>query len=174
MTPYYGEFLRYHALLTGALEQISDADYAHVPAPGSNSISVILKHLAGNFRSRFTNLMTEDGEKPWRNRDQEFVADGVAGSEIRSEFEDAFAFVLETVQGLTDQHRSHEITIRGQGLTVEEALARAVAHFAFHTGEVVYICKMLKGDSWTSLTIPVGASQAYNQNPTKERHTDDR
>jgi uncharacterized damage-inducible protein DinB len=169
VTPYKGEYLRYRALLNGALDQVSQADFDHAPSGSSNSISVILKHLAGNLKSRFTNFLTEDGEKPWRNLEDEFSTRDLTSQEIRSQFNDALELVLNTLDSLNEEDRKTVVTIRDQELSVDEALARSLAHFSFHVGEIVYLCKIMANNNWTSLSIPVGKSVEYNQNPDKER-----
>ncbi len=169
------EYLRYKALAEAALRQVTD-DELSAPVPnGGNSFAIICWHLSGNLRSRFTDFLTSDGEKPWRNREKEFDERTVSRAEFMTKWDDGWAVLLSALDGLTDDHLRTSVTIRGQSLKVHEALHRSLAHAAYHVGQIVFLAKSLRGDRWTSLSIPRGRSQAYNQNARFERasaHTD--
>jgi uncharacterized damage-inducible protein DinB len=128
------EFRRYRDLADKAMAQVPDDALNRVPGPDANSIAMIVRHISGNLRSRFTDFLTTDGEKPWRDRDSEFV-DAQLGA-------------------LTDAHLQQTVTIRGVPATVQEALCRATAHVAYHAGQIVLLCRMYGTDAWTSLSIP--------------------
>ena len=169
MQPYRGEFARYHKILHGTLRQLDRDAIFEAPAGGGNSIAVILKHLGGNLKSRFTNFLTEDGEKPWRNRDGEFLVTDESFDDLLSAFEDGYGVLMDATESLGDGDRTRTVVIRGNELNVAEALARSLAHFSYHVGEVVAQARGRLGERWKSLSIPPGQSAKYNANPDKER-----
>jgi len=164
-----GEFLRYKALAEGALHQVPDSELARAPGSADNSIAMICWHISGNLRSRFTDFLTTDGEKPWRNREEEFVRRSVRRDELLEKWEQGWAVLLEALNGLDDGHLTRTVTIRQQPLLVHEALHRSVAHVAYHVGQIVYIAKGLQGNKWTYLSIPPGESDRYNTRPDREK-----
>lgn len=166
---FEGEFLRYKALGDAALAQLDDEQVRRVPSGESNSVAVIVWHLAGNFESRFTDFLTADGEKPWRDRDAEFEARDVTQSATLARWQQGWAVVLPALAGLRDIDLPRHVTIRGQQLTVLEAVSRALAHAAYHIGQIVYVGKMWRDAQWTCLSIPRGASRAYNARPAGEK-----
>ncbi len=159
------ECLRYKALAEGALNQISDAELVAQGPNGGNSIAVICQHISGNLRSRFTDFLTSDGEKPWRAREEEFQARTVTRAALLSAWEEGWAALLGTLADLSDDQIHLSVTIRSQSMTVHAALHRALAHLSYHVGQVVYVAKALRGADWTYLSIPPGMSEAYNQEP---------
>jgi len=162
------EYLRYKGLAEAAVAQLSDADLI-VPGPGGgNSIAVLCWHLAGNFRSRFTDFLTTDGEKPWRRREEEFHRRSVTQDELLAFWEGGWAVLLETLRGLSDDDLEREVTIRGQPLRVMEALHRSLAHASYHVGQIVFLAHGLKGADWRWLSIPPGQSDQYNARPNME------
>jgi hypothetical protein len=163
------EYLRYKGLAEAAIAQLSDADLV-VPGPGDgNSIAVLCWHLAGNFRSRFTDFLTSDGEKPWRQREEEFSRRAVTKDELLAFWDGGWAVLLETLHGLSDADLDREVTIRGQRLRVTEALLRSLAHASYHVGQIVYQARGLKGGGWRWLSIPPGQSDQYNARPAMEQ-----
>jgi uncharacterized damage-inducible protein DinB len=163
------EYLRYKGLAEAAIAQLSDTELV-VPGPGGgNSIAVLCWHLAGNFRSRFTDFLTSDGEKPWRQREEEFSRRSVSKQELLAYWEGGWAVLLETLRGLRDADLEREVTIRGQPLRVAEALHRSLAHASYHVGQIVYQARGLKGGDWRWLSIPPGQSDQYNARPTMEK-----
>ena len=163
------EYLRYKGLAEAAIAQLSDADLV-VPGPGDgNSIAVLCWHLAGNFRSRFTDFLTSDGEKPGRHREEEFHRRAVTQQELLAYWEGGWAVLLETLGKLSDADLDREVAIRGQSLKVAEALHRSLAHASYHVGQIVYQARGLKGDGWRWLSIPPGQSDQYNARPTMEK-----
>ena len=169
--PFVGEYKRYHRLLERALEQVTDEEFFQVLTPGTNSIAIIINHLSGNFTSRFTDFLTSDGEKPWRNRESEFDVTGLSREEVMARWESAWQVLTSSVWELGDDDRLKTITIRGVTLTVDEALTRSLSHFSYHVGEVVGIARQLRGPNWQFLSIAPGGSEAYNANPTSEKLT---
>jgi uncharacterized damage-inducible protein DinB len=163
------EFTRYKALGEKAIAQLDGAALSAPPTGGGNSIATICWHVSGNFRSRFTDFLATDGEKPWRKRDEEFEARAVTRDELLAKWEQGWAVLLDTLQTLSDDDLDRSVTIRGQALSVLDALLRSLAHASYHVGQIVYAAKAARGDDWTYLSIPPGKSDEYNQNPTLER-----
>jgi uncharacterized damage-inducible protein DinB len=163
-----GEFKRYKALAEGALSQLNDEQLV-ATAPGSgNSIATICWHVAANLCSRFTDFLTSDGEKPRRRREEEFEPRVLTQAELLVHWEQGWSALLRTLVALDDSQLSRTITIRGQGLRVDEALLRSLAHVSYHVGQVVYAVRSLRGASWRFLSIPPGQSAAYNAAPRDE------
>ena len=160
-----GEYLRYKKLAEAALAQVPDDRLAAMASDQSNSIIVICWHVSGNLKSRFTDFLTADGEKPWRKRDEEFDARQVGRADLLAKWEDGWSALFEALAGLSDDVLSREVTIRGQGLSVIEALHRSLAHTSYHVGQIVYLAREAAGSAWTSLSIPKGQSAAFNANP---------
>jgi hypothetical protein len=146
-----------------AMAQLSDEQFFAVPDPESNSVAIIVKHIAGNMRSRFTDFLTTDGEKPYRNRDQEFIVTiGATRAEILEVWEKCWQLVLDTVQALTPDGLGRQVTIRNEPHTVLQAVNRQLAHYSHHVGQIVFLAKHLKGTEWTTLSVPRGQSDAVN------------
>lgn len=131
--------------------------------PESNSIVVIVQHLAGNMLSRWTNFLTEDGEKEWRQRDAEFEEKQLSKEAVLTLWERGWACYLQALRSLGPDDLLKTVTIRQEGLTVTDAINRQLAHYPYHVGQIVFISRMLQGNSWKSLSIPRGGSDAYNQ-----------
>lgn len=149
-----GEFLRYKTMAERALAQFDDEDMAYRPDPGSNSVNVILKHLAGNMRSRWTDFLTTDGEKPDRNRDGEFDAEDETRDELMARWEAGWALLFDTIDGLTEDDLLKTVHIREKPFTVTRALLYSLCHYAHHVGQIAYIGKHRRGEGWQSLSIP--------------------
>jgi hypothetical protein len=145
-----------------ALAQVGDNDLDWAPDYESNSVRAIIQHLHGNMMSRWTDFLTSDGEKPWRDRDGEFEpGDGLSREELMSRWEEGWACLFTALDGLTPENLSREITIRGQALTVIDAIHRQLAHYAYHVGQIVYIARIRASDRWRTLSIPKGESRQY-------------
>ncbi|GAB1858318.1 DUF1572 domain-containing protein [Flavobacteriaceae bacterium MHTCC 0001] len=129
----------------------------------SNSISIIVKHMVGNMLSRWTNFLTEDGEKAWRHRDMEFEDTYTSKDLLIEHWNKGWLCLFEAIKPLTEKDLETIIYIRNQGHTVTEAVNRQLAHYAYHVGQIVFIGKLLKGENWTSLSIPKGDSTKYNE-----------
>ena len=157
------EFLRYRALAEGAVRQVSDSELSAPGPEAANSLAVICWHISGNLQSRFTDFLTTDGEKPWRHREEEFAARAVTHAELEAKWATGWNTLLQTLDGLNDSHLARTVIIRGQPLSVVEALHRALAHCSYHVGQIVYVAKALRGNQWTYLSIPPGQSDAYNR-----------
>ncbi len=164
-----GEFRRYKHLGEGAIRQLSDGEVSHTSDPGNNSVATIVSHLAGNMQSRFTDFLTTDGEKPWRRRETEFTRRNASRAEVLAAWDAGWETLLAALATLGDGDLERTVRIRGQALTVVEALHRSLAHTSYHVGQIVYLAKALRGGTWQYLSIPPGQSEAYNKQPTRER-----
>ena len=165
------EFRRYKALAEGALGQVPEVTLS-APGPNEgNSLAVICWHISGNLKSRFTDFLTTDGEKPWRQRDEEFAARSVSREALLAKWDEGWNVLLGTLATLTDADLTRTVTIRGQGMAVHEALHRSLAHISYHVGQVVYVAHAIAGAGWKYLSIPPGGSAAYNAAPTREKPT---
>jgi hypothetical protein len=155
-------FRNYKALGDGALSQVSDADLHALVDVDANSIAVIVKHLAGNLRSRFTDFLTTDGEKPDRDRDAEFeMPERLSRDAIVGSWEDGWAIALASLESLTPEDLGRTVTIRREPFLVVEALNRLANHAAYHVGQIVFLAKHLAGPKWNSLSIPKGQSRQH-------------
>ncbi|MES2431733.1 MAG: DUF1572 domain-containing protein [Bacteroidota bacterium] len=138
----------------------------------SNSIAIIVKHLWGNMLSRWTDFLTTDGEKEWRQRDVEFENNITSKETILEKWNEGWACLFTAIDALTEDDLSKEVFIRNQGHTVVDAINRQLAHYSYHIGQIVFIGKMICNKNWTSLSISKGNSQAYNADKfSKEKHT---
>jgi Protein of unknown function (DUF1572) len=164
-------FKSYKALAERAIAQVpSDADLHTQLDAASNSIAVIVKHVAGNLRSRFRDFLTTDGEKPDRNRDGEFeMPDQASRDEMLRWWNEGWAIALTSIEALTPADLDRTVFIRGEAFLVPEALGRSVTHTSYHVGQIVYVARHLAAPSWTSLTIPKGASGAVGRGDFKTR-----
>ena len=150
-----------------AIAQLSIDDLRWSPDEVSNSIAVIIQHLHGNMLSRWTDFLTSDGEKPWRERDREFESDGnLAAEELMQRWEAGWACLFAALDGLKPADLTREVVIRGQPLTVIDALHRQLAHCSDHVGQIVWIAKARKGKEWQTLSIARGQSRGYR--PTQK------
>jgi uncharacterized damage-inducible protein DinB len=163
------EYLRYKALAEAALDQLSDPELVVSQPRAGNSVAIICWHLAGNLRSRFTDFLTSDGEKPWRQREEEFQPRPVSRPELLAHWERGWTALHDTLRKLTDADLARTVTIRGHQLTVAEALHRSLAHTSYHVGQIVYIARGLRGQHWRFLSISPGQSDQYNAQPTLEK-----
>ncbi len=152
-------------LAEGALAQVSDEEFFRVLDDGeSNSIAVLVKHIAGNARSRFSDLLTSDGEKPWRNRDTEFaLGPDDTRARLMAAWENGYKIVFDTIASLQPEDLARTVTIRGAEHSVLQAIHRATAHYAYHIGQIVFLAKHWRGKAWKTLSIPRGKSEEYGQ-----------
>ena len=162
------EYRRYKALGEGAIAQVSDVQLTEIAGANSNSIAVIVWHLSGNFTSRFTDFLTTDGEKAWRNREEEFRRREVPRDELRQRWEKGWQILFEALDQLSDRDLARSVSIRNQSHLVHEALHRSLAHAAYHVGQIVFVAKSFRGEGWRYLSIPPGESDAYNRAPGNE------
>jgi len=163
------EYQRYKSLAEMAISQVKDTHLHQAFGEDNNSIAVVIKHIFGNLRSRFTNFLDEDGEKPWRERDKEFEEGFDSRTDLLRNWEEAWKILFDQLDSLEDPDLNKEVKIRNKGLPVCDALERSLAHVSYHVGQIVLMSRIHVGKDWKSLSIPRGKSQEYSLNPTKER-----
>ena len=157
-------FQLYKKQAEGAIAQLDEKQLFIAPTPESNSVAVIMKHLWGNMLSRWTDFLTSDGEKEWRDRDAEFEATDIkTKAELMKKWEEGWACMFNALNPLKPGDLGKTVYIRGEEYTVLKAMQRQLAHYASHIGQIVYVAKMLKNKDWKSLSIPKGQSKAFNQ-----------
>ena len=156
-------FRQYKQLAERAMEQVTDEQMFVSLDEESNSIAIIVKHMAGNMRSRWTDFLTTDGEKPDRNRDMEFEVPPTTRNELLGLWEDGWKLVFAALEPLSDEDLARTVTIRGEAHSVMQAVNRQVAHYALHVGQIVLLAKHLAHDRWQSLSIPRNRSVDFNR-----------
>lgn len=157
-------FQYYKGLAEKAMAQLNDEHVNWKPNEASNSIALIVHHLSGNMLSRFTDFLTSDGEKSWRDREAEFEVGYKDKAEMLAAWEQGWRCLFDTIDSLTEADLDKIIYIRNEGQTVMDALLRQLAHYPSHVGQIIYVAKILKSDQWQCLSIPRGGSAGYNQN----------
>jgi hypothetical protein len=162
LNSYIKRITYYKTLGEQTFAQLDDLDFHFQPNEESNSIGIIIQHIAGNMLSRFTNFLNEDGEKVWRERDAEFEEQHLSKDELLSLWQKGWDCYLGAVQSLTEDDLEKTITIRSEQLTVTDALNRQLAHYPYHIGQIVYLGRVIKNKAWKNLSIPKGHSQAFN------------
>ena len=166
MPPYLpsirSQFAYYQLLGEKTMQQLPDDALFWQPSPASNSIAMIVKHLGGNMLSRWTDLLTTDGEKPGRQREAEFDNSLQTKAEVLAHWQAGWQCLHAALAALTEADLSREVFIRNQGHTILEAINRQLAHYPYHVGQIVFIGKLLRDAQWESLSIPKGTSAAYN------------
>lgn len=157
------QFRGYKRLGEGAMSQLKDEELLLTIDPESNSVAILVKHLAGNMRSRFTDFLTTDGEKPNRNRDQEFeITPNTTRAEVMRWWEEGWKRVFSTIASLKPDDLLSTITIRGEPHTVLQAINRQLAHYSAHVAQIIFLAKHLRSREWKTLSIPRGKSQELN------------
>ncbi len=153
----------YKELGEKTFEQLNNDDFHFQPGTESNSIAILVQHLAGNMLSRFTNFLTEDGEKNWRNRDDEFEIHTYTKQQLIELWDKGWKCFFETINALNENDLIKQVSIRNEKLSVVDAIIRQMAHYPYHIGQIIYVGRMLKKENWKNLSIPKGSSDAYNQ-----------
>ena len=161
------EYRRYKALAEAAIAQVGDEELSSAGHDGGNSIEMLIRHLAGNLKSRFTDFRTSDGEKPWRRRDDEFESTMMTRNELMQTWEEGWGVVLGELAALTDADLGETVTVRQQPLRIDEALHRSLAHTAYHVGQIVFMAKALQGGADGERLVFRKGSQ---RNTTGRRH----
>ena len=156
------QFEYYKSLAEKTFAQVGDEDLFWQYNEESNSIAIIVKHMRGNMLSRWTDFLTSDGEKEWRNRDSEFWNDIKDRKELMDKWNEGWACFFNAVKALTDNDMSKIVHIRNEAHSITDAINRQLAHYAYHVGQIVFIGKMIAATKWKSLSIPKGASRAFN------------
>jgi hypothetical protein len=162
------QFRGYKRLGEDAMSQLRDGEFFVTLDQESNSVAILVKHLAGNMRSRFTDFLTTDGEKPNRNRDQEFeITPNTTRAEVMRWWEEGWAQVFSTVAALTPEDLLRTVTIRGEPHTVLQAINRQLAHYSAHVAQIIFLAKHIRSSEWKTLSIPRGKSQDFSATAKK-------
>jgi hypothetical protein len=156
-------FRQYKRLADAALAQVTDEQLQTALDAEGNCLAIIVKHMAGNMRSRWTDFLTSDGEKPNRNRDMEFEEPPSSRTEVMQMWEEGWSILFAALEPLTDADLSRTITIRGEAHSVMQAINRQVAHYAYHCGQIVFLAKHLSDSNWKCLTVPRRQSNEFNR-----------
>lgn len=156
-------FAYYKGLADKSMAPLREAEIHYLPNKASNSIAILVHHMSGNMLSRFTDFLTSDGEKPWRNRDAEFEDFYTSKADMLADWEKGWACLYEALDTLSANEMTDLVYIRNEGHTVLEAVTRQVTHYAYHTGQIVYIAKLVRNGEWQTLSIAPGQSGAFNQ-----------
>jgi len=163
-------FRGYKRLAEGGLTQFTDQEFFQLPDPESNCTAQIVKHMAGNLRSRWRDFLTTDGEKPDRNRDQEFVlTEADTRADLMRRWEESFTIVFDSIASLKPEDFGKTVTIRGEPHTILQAINRSLMHTAYHVGQILYVGKHLRGSEWKVLSIPKGKSAEFNAMKPEDR-----
>lgn len=157
------EFNRYKVMGDKTFAQLSDEDILWKYSETDNSIAIIVKHMAGNMLSRWTNFLTEDGEKPWRNREVEFEKPYTSKAEMITAWERGWKCLFDALGNIDHSNFDSKIKIRNEEHSIIEAINRQLAHYCSHVGQIVFMGKMIKGTNWISLSIPKGDSEKFNK-----------
>jgi hypothetical protein len=164
------QFRGHKRLGEGALAQLTDEQFFIALDPESNSVAIVVKHLAGNMRSRFTDFLTRDGEKPDRHRDQEFeLTANVTRADIMQWWEQGWACVFAALDSLTPDDLIRTVYIRHEAHTVLQAVNRQLAHYSYHVGQIVFLAKHFRSAEWKSLSVPRGKSEEFNRKMEEKR-----
>jgi hypothetical protein len=159
-------FRQYKKMAEGAMAQLSEDQFFTALDGEMNSIALIVKHMTGNMRSRWTNFLTSDGEKPDRNRDTEFVEPPATREALLERWENGWKIVFDAIEPLTDADLTRTVTIRSEPHSVMQAINRQVAHYSSHIGQIVFLAKHLAGPKWKSLSVPRNRSAEFNSRVT--------
>ncbi|MBT2161689.1 DUF1572 family protein [Zobellia barbeyronii] len=162
------EFNRYKSMGDSTFVQLNDKDIHWKLNESDNSIALIVKHISGNMLSRWTNFLTEDGEKPWRNREDEFTNPYETKTEMLAGWEEGWRCLFKALNSVTSDNFDTTIKIRNESHTIVEAVHRQLAHYSSHIGQIVLLGKMIKAENWTALSIPKGTSEDFNKNMFKK------
>lgn len=157
------EFERYKSYGDGTFIQLNEKELHWQSSQTDNSIALIVKHMVGNMLSRWTNFLTEDGEKEWRNRDDEFLAPPQSRKQVIELWEKGWSSLFNALDLLNQDNFESEIKIRGEGHTIIEAVNRQLGHYSSHVGQIVLLGKLQKGHRWKSLSVPKGKSEQFNR-----------
>jgi hypothetical protein len=162
----------YKRMAEGALTQLGDEEFFRVIDPESNSVAIIVKHIVGNQRSRFTDFLATDGEKPNRHRDTEFIIDAnTTRGDVMAWWDQGWKVLFDTLASLKPEDVTRTVTVRNEPHTVLQAINRQIAHYAQHIGQIVFLAKHLKSSNWKTLSIPRGKSEEFNKEDLKANYS---
>jgi len=166
---FLDEYYRYRIISEKAMRQVPEDQLNQVLGVDNNSIATIVRHISGNLLSRFTDFLTSDGEKPWRDRDSEFEGKEFNRQQLEEMWARSWNLLESELSKLSDEQLAQRVLIRGHEWTVHEALCRSLAHVSYHVGQLVLVARILKEGEWDWISIPKGYSSEYNQHPTLEK-----
>ena len=169
LTDAIESFRSYKKMAEKAIAQISDEEFFKAIDAEANSVAAIVKHIGGNLRSRWTRFLTSDGEKADRNRDSEFVTDDDTRESLMQVWENGFQILFDSLESLTAEDVHKTVKIRGEDFTVVKAINRALAHTAYHIGQIALLAKHFRSSEWQTLSIPKNKSAEFNQFLTEKR-----
>lgn len=165
-----GRFVESQSLIDRAVRQLDDSEFFRTIDEESNSVALIVKHIAGNMRSRWTDFLTTDGEKPDRQRDNEFVIfEDDTRERLLAKLDDGWNLVFAELDGLSPEDLSRTVLIRSEPHTVTGAICRQLTHYAYHAGQIVFLAKHLRSTSWATLSVARGKSEDFNEKKRGER-----
>lgn len=172
------QFEYYKLLGDKTFVQLTEEQIFWTSSIEANSVAIVVKHIAGNMRSRWTNFLTEDGEKEWRDRDNEFINSFTTKEEVIAYWEMGWQCLFNAINSLKDKDLESIVYIRNHGHTVTEAINRQLCHYAYHVGQIVFLGKLLLDDKWQTLSVAKGASKVYNaekfsKEKSRKHFTDD-
>ena len=156
------QFMQYKTLAEKAIDQVPDEKIYWQYNPETNSIAILVKHLAGNMLSRFTDFYTSEGEKKWRDRDAEFENENLSREKLKALWDEGWDRLFHVLNEISPADLSKVVIIRNEEHTVVEAINRQLTHYAYHIGQIIFIAKMVLNNEWRTLTIPKNASRAFN------------
>jgi len=156
-------FRYYKNLAERAMAQVTDQQLVEVLDEESNSIAIIVKHMAGNMQSRWSGFLTSDGEKPGRNRDLEFVEPPATREALLATWEEGWSYLFKAIEPLSEADLTRTVTIRGEAHSTMQAIHRQIAHYTYLCGQIVLLAKHLNHNGWKSLSVPRGKSEEYNR-----------
>lgn len=162
------QFQYYKMLGEKTFQQLTDEQLFLLPAENSNSIAIIVHHLSGNMKSRWTDFLNSDGEKDWRNRDREFEEIIDNRSQLNQAWNEGWDCLFTALDSITEEDYDRLVYIRREGHSIEEAVLRQISHYAYHIGQIVFVGRMLIGNEWKSLSIPKNGSKAFNEIKNKK------
>ena len=166
LSGYIHEFHRLKSLADKGMAQVNPENFFSRSDAEANSIALLVKHMAGNMRSRWTDFLTTDGEKPDRHRDEEFeIREGDTREKLLEDWDQSWEVLFDTLQSLSESDLEETITIREEEHTVWQAILRQISHYAYHVGQIVMLAKELRSGEWQSLSIPRGKSEEFRKNP---------
>ncbi|WBX72292.1 DUF1572 family protein [Tenacibaculum retecalamus] len=156
------QFEYYKSLGDKTFIQLNNDQFFELPNKNNNSIAIIIKHIVGNMHSRWTNFLTEDGEKEWRDRDSEFINSFTTKEEVIAYWETGWKVLFDALNTITEKNFDTIIYIRNEGHSITEAINRQLCHYSYHIGQIVFLGKLLVIDEWQNLSVAKGNSKAYN------------
>jgi Protein of unknown function (DUF1572) len=168
ITDFIDEYRRWRLAAEKAIAQAPDEQLNRILSKDGNSIAMLMRHVGGNLASRFTDFLTSDGEKPWRDRDGEFAEGPFTRDDAAALWNRGWDALDAALSPLTDKDLGASVTVRGQSMPVHSALTRSLSHIANHCGQIIILARIVAAD-WEWITIPKGKSREYNANPIHER-----